>query len=175
MFCSTRYCLPGCFTLFCLYMLDTCKPLFISNQIILNYSQNCVDTLHMKNLLHLSENQYLTMLLLKHFLMYKMHFIQDAHAETLTPDDWKVSSQHCQWLNSTIHNLGELMFLDQLCGFCHFSMHFIDMIDLVLTLIQPVTVAYIMYLIISIMYEHKTVLLISFIMISIVYGWSHFE
>ncbi|KIM60843.1 hypothetical protein SCLCIDRAFT_1182973, partial [Scleroderma citrinum Foug A] len=69
-----------------------------------------------------------------------------------------------------MHKLGKLMFLDQLCGFCCFSMHFIVMMDLVLMLIQPVTIAYIMYLIISVMYEHKMVLLISFIMIPTVYG-----
>jgi len=35
------------------------------------------------------------------------------------------------------------MFLDQLCGFCCFSMRFIIMMDLVSTLIQPITVAYV--------------------------------
>ena len=76
--------------------------------------------------------------------MYKTQFIRDAHAETVAPDDWKVLlSQRRRWINSTIHNLGELMFLDQLCGFCCFSMRFIVMMDLVSTLIQPVTVAYV--------------------------------
>ena len=54
-----------------------------------------------------------------------------------------VISQRHRWINLTIHNLGELMFLDQLCGFCCFSMHTIVMMDLVLTLIQPVTVVYV--------------------------------
>ncbi|KIM59469.1 glycosyltransferase family 2 protein [Scleroderma citrinum Foug A] len=78
-------CLPGCFTLFCLCTPDTHKLLLISNQIVLDYSQNCVDTLHMKNLLHLSEDRYFTMLLLKQFPMYKTQFILDAHVETATP------------------------------------------------------------------------------------------
>lgn len=164
-------CLPGCFTLFRLRTPDTHKPLLVSNQITQDYSQNRVDTLHMKNLLHLGEDRYLTTLLLKHFPMYKTQFIRDAHAETVAPDDWKVLlSQRRRWINSTIHNLGELMFLDQLCGFCCFSMRFIVMMDLVSTLIQPVTVAYIVYLIVSVVYEHNTIPFISLVMIAAVYG-----
>ncbi|KAG2107817.1 chitin synthase-domain-containing protein, partial [Suillus clintonianus] len=53
-------CLPGCFTLYRLRTANTHKPLLISNQMIQDYSQNRVDTLHMKNLLHLGEDRYLT-------------------------------------------------------------------------------------------------------------------
>ena len=60
-------CLPGCFTLYRLRTADTAKPILISNQMIQDYSENRVDTLHMKNLLHLGEDHYLTTLLLKHF------------------------------------------------------------------------------------------------------------
>lgn len=137
-------CLPGCFTLYRLRTPDTHKPLFVSNTIIDSYSENRVDTLHMKNLLHLGEDRYLTTLILRHFPTYKTLFIRDAHAYTVAPDDWKVLlSQRRRWINSTVHNLGELVFLDQLCGFCCFSMRFIVMIDLVSTIIQPVTVAYV--------------------------------
>ena len=137
-------CLPGCFTLYRLRTPDTHKPLLISNQLITDYSENRVDTLHMKNLLHLGEDRYLTTLLLKHFPRFKTQFIRDAHAYTVAPDDWKVLlSQRRRWINSTVHNLGELIFLDQLCGFCCFSMRFVVMMDLVSTLIQPVTVAYV--------------------------------
>jgi hypothetical protein len=141
-------CLPGCFTLYRLRTPDTHKPLLISNQIITDYSENRVDTLHMKNLLHLGEDRYLTTLLLKHFSLFKTRFIRDAHAFTVAPDDWKVLlSQRQRWINSTVHNLGELVFLEQLCGFCCFSMRFIVMIDLLSTLTQPVTVAYVSYFI----------------------------
>jgi chitin synthase len=98
----------------------------------------------MKNLLHLGEDRYLTTLLLKHFPLFKTQFVRDAHAYTVAPDDWKVLlSQRRRWINSTVHNLGELVFLEQLCGFCCFSMRFIVMIDLVSTIIQPVSVAYV--------------------------------
>src|SRR5271168_4782501 len=56
-------------------------------------------------------------------------------------------SQHQHWINSTVHNLGKLVFLEQLCGFCCFSMRFVVMIDLLSTLIQPVSVAYLSYVI----------------------------
>lgn len=137
-------CLPGCFTLYRLRTPDTHKPLLIANQIVQDYSENRVDTLHMKNLLHLGEDRYLTTLLLKHFPLFKTQFVRDAHAFTVAPDDWKVLlSQRRRWINSTVHNLGELVFLEQLCGFCCFSMRFIVMMDLVSTLTQPVTVAYV--------------------------------
>ncbi|KAI8989101.1 glycosyltransferase family 2 protein [Trametes punicea] len=164
-------CLPGCFTLYRLRTPDTHKPLFVSNQIIHDYSENRVDTLHMKNLLHLGEDRYLTTLLLKHFPNYKTQFVRDAHAYTVAPDDWKVLlSQRRRWINSTVHNLAELLFLDQLCGFCCFSMRFVVMIDLLSTLIQPVTVAYIVYLIYLAAGLHAHIPILSIILIAAVYG-----
>jgi chitin synthase len=49
-------CLPGCFTLYRLRTPDTHQPLLISNQLINDYSENRVDTLYMKTLLHLGED-----------------------------------------------------------------------------------------------------------------------
>ncbi|KAJ7164534.1 glycosyltransferase family 2 protein [Mycena filopes] len=139
--------------------------------LVQDYSENRVDTLHMKNLLHLGEDRYLTTLLLKHFPLFKTQFVRDAHAYTVAPDDWKVLlSQRRRWINSTVHNLGELVFLEQLCGFCCFSMRFVVMIDLVSTLTQPVTVAYIAYLIYLVTAEHEHIQTISLIMIIAVYA-----
>lgn len=137
-------CLPGCFTLYRLRTADTAKPILVSNQIVQDYSENRVDTLHMKNLLHLGEDRYLTTLLLKHFPLYKTQFVRDAHAYTVAPDDWRILlSQRRRWINSTVHNLAELVFLEQLCGFCCFSMRFVVMIDLMSTMTQPINVAYV--------------------------------
>lgn len=164
-------CLPGCFTLYRLRTPDTKKPLFISNQVIQDYAENRVDTLHMKNLLHLGEDRYLTTLLLKHFPFLKTQFVRDAHAYTVAPDDWKVLlSQRRRWINSTVHNLAELIFLDQLCGFCCFSMRFVVLIDLVSTIIQPVTVAYIGYLIYLAVGARQSITTVSIVMIAAVYG-----
>ncbi|ORX33474.1 chitin synthase-domain-containing protein [Kockovaella imperatae] len=164
-------CLPGCFSMYRLRTPDTHKPLFISNAIIHDYSENRVDTLHLKNLLHLGEDRYLTTLVLKHFPTYKTKFVRDAHAQTVAPDSAKVLlSQRRRWINSTVHNLAELVFLDQLCGFCCFSMRFIVFIDLVSTIVAPVTVAYIGYLLYLVIHDHATIPVLSIIMLSAIYG-----
>ncbi|CAO3572882.1 unnamed protein product [Mortierella alpina] len=164
-------CLPGCF---CMYRIRTptkSVPLLISNLIIEEYSENKVDTLHKKNLLHLGEDRYLTTLMLKHFPNYKMTFTPDAQCRTNVPDQWKVLlSQRRRWINSTVHNLMELVFLPQLCGFCCFSMRFIVMIDLFATLIMPVTVIYIAYLIYKLVADSQQIPKLALIMIGAVYG-----
>ncbi|KAG8742076.1 hypothetical protein FRC12_015447 [Ceratobasidium sp. 428] len=125
----------------------------------------------MKNLLHLGEDRYLTTLLLKHFSNYKTQFVRDAHAYTVAPDEWSVLlSQRRRWINSTIHNLAELVFLDRLCGFCCFSMRFIVFIDLFSTITQPVTVAYIIYLVYLVVGEGKAVPVLSLAMLAAIYG-----
>ncbi|KAI7902811.1 chitin synthase [Cokeromyces recurvatus] len=112
-------CLPGCFCMYRIRSTTRNQPLLISNQVIKDYAENHVDTLHKKNLLHLGEDRYLTTLILKHFPNYKTKFTPDAGCMTNAPDQWPVLlSQRRRWINSTVHNLGELMFLPQLCGFC---------------------------------------------------------
>jgi chitin synthase len=53
-------CLPGCFTPYRLRTPDTHKPLLISNRPVHDYSENRINTLHTKNLLHLGGDRYLT-------------------------------------------------------------------------------------------------------------------
>ncbi|KAJ9049493.1 Chitin synthase, class 6 [Entomophthora muscae] len=142
-------CLPGCF---CMYRIRTLqgRPLIISNSVIQEYSENVVDTLHKKNLLHLGEDRYLTTLILKHFPSYKMKFTPDAQCKTVAPDQFAVLlSQRRRWINSTIHNLFELIFLNEMCGFCCFSMRFVVFLDLIGTLILPATVIYLVYIIVA--------------------------
>nr|XP_031861862.1 uncharacterized protein CI109_002691 [Kwoniella shandongensis]KAA5528934.1 hypothetical protein CI109_002691 [Kwoniella shandongensis] len=164
-------CLPGCFSMYRLRSPDTHKPLFISNGIIQDYSENRVDTLHLKNLLHLGEDRYLTTLVLKHFQDYKTKFVRDAYAKTVAPDSTEVLlSQRRRWINSTVHNLAELVFLDQLCGFCCFSMRFVVFVDLLSTIVAPVTVAYIGYLIYLIVHDGSSIPTLSIIMLAAIYG-----
>ena len=123
---------------------DKGRPIIISNRIIDDYAEGNVDTLHKKNLFSLGEDRYLTTLLMKHFPTYRLKFTPDAVAHTVAPESWSVLlSQRRRWINSTVHNLCELVFLPELCGFCCFSMRFVVMIDLLSTVIQPVTVAYV--------------------------------
>lgn len=164
-------CLPGCFSMYRIRAAESGKPLFVSKEIIGAYSEIRVDTLHMKNLLHLGEDRYLTTLLLKHHQKYKTKFIFDAHAWTIAPDSWSVFlSQRRRWINSTLHNLMELMPMQQLCGFCCFSMRFVVFLDLLSTIIQPVTVGYIAYLIYKVATSSSVVPMMAFVLLAAIYG-----
>ncbi|WFD43044.1 chitin synthase [Malassezia psittaci] len=164
-------CLPGCFTLYRIRSADKGRPLFISNQIIDDYSENQVDTLHKKNLFALGEDRYLTTLLLKHFPLYRTKFRADASAMTIAPDKFSVLiSQRRRWINSTIHNLVELVMMEGLCGFCLFSMRFIVFIDLLGTIILPATTVYMVYLIVSVATGSSPLPIIAIAMIAATYG-----
>ncbi|KAI9307197.1 chitin synthase-domain-containing protein, partial [Cunninghamella echinulata] len=77
-----------------------------------------------------------------------MKFTPHALCQTVAPDKWKILlSQRRRWINSTIHNLLEVVLLPDLCGFCCFSMRFVVLLDLIGTLTLPVTVLYLIYLI----------------------------
>lgn len=164
-------CLPGCFTMYRIYQVGTGKPVFVSHPIVRDYAENRVDTLHMKNLLHLGEDRYLTTLLLKHNATLATKYLNIAHAYTIAPDTWGVFlSQRRRWINSTVHNLCELAPMSQLCGFCCFSMRFVVMLDLFSTIIQPVTVGYLGYLFYLIGSDPSNIPITSIILLSTVYG-----
>ncbi|KAJ5845744.1 hypothetical protein N7534_009413 [Penicillium rubens] len=164
-------CLPGCFTMYRIRTAENGTPLFVSKAVVDSYSEIRVDTLHMKNLLHLGEDRYLTTLLLKHHPKFKTKYIFRCHAWTVAPESFTVFlSQRRRWINSTVHNLMELIPLQQLCGFCCFSMRFIVLIDLLMTVIQPVTVAYIAYLIYWCVSEPDVLPITSFILLGVIYG-----
>ncbi|KAL9933429.1 hypothetical protein V8E36_007605 [Tilletia maclaganii] len=164
-------CLPGCFSMFRIRTPDTHRPLFIANSIVDDYAENRVDTLHSKNLLHLGEDRYLTTLVLKHFPNYKTIFVRDGKAKTAAPEEWKVLlSQRRRWINSTVHNLFELIFTPGLCGFCCFSMRFVVMIDLLSTIIAPITVVYLVYLIVLVSTTDLQVPVLSIVMLAAIYG-----
>ncbi|KAI8141545.1 chitin synthase [Fennellomyces sp. T-0311] len=164
-------CLPGCF---CMYRVRTPvknEPLIVSPKVILDYSDNNVDTLHKKNLLHLGEDRYLTTLMMKHFPQYKMKFTPYAQCKTVAPEQWKVLlSQRRRWINSTIHNLFELVLLPDLCGFCCFSMRFVVLVDLIGTLTLPVSVVYLVYLIYVIASKTGPIPILALAMLAGVYG-----
>ncbi|KAJ4300525.1 hypothetical protein N0V88_003203 [Collariella sp. IMI 366227] len=164
-------CLPGCFSMYRIRAAETGKPLFVSREVVEAYSTIRVDTLHMKNLLHLGEDRYLTTLLLKFHSKYKTKYIFAAHAWTIAPDSWQVFlSQRRRWINSTVHNLMELIPMNQLCGFCCFSMRFIVFVDLLSTVAQPVTIAYIVYLIVMVARNPSVIPVTAFILLAAIYG-----
>ncbi|EGN94962.1 glycosyltransferase family 2 protein [Serpula lacrymans var. lacrymans S7.3] len=164
-------CLPGCFSLYRIRTADKGRPIIISNRIIDEYAEGNVDTLHKKNLFSLGEDRFLTTLLLKHFPTFKTKFSPDAVAHTMAPESWRVLfSQRRRWINSTVHNLCELILLPELCGFCCFSMRFFVFIDLLGTIILPATVVYLVYLVVVVATGNAALPIISIIMLGITYG-----
>lgn len=150
---------------------DKGKPLIISDAVLAEYSDCNVDTLHKKNLLSLGEDRYLTTLMTKHFPYMSYKFIPDAYAKTAAPETWGVLlSQRRRWINSTVHNLAELVWLKEMCGFCCFSMRFVVMIDLFGTIILPATCGYLAFLIYRVVTNSGQFPYISIAMLAGVYG-----
>lgn len=150
---------------------DKGRPLIISDKVIEEYSDNDIDTLHKKNLFSLGEDRYLTTLMTKHFPAMSYKFVPDAYASTAAPESWTVLlSQRRRWINSTVHNLFELVFLKDLCGFCCFSMRFVVFVDLVGTIILPATCVYLGYLIYRVASGTGPFPLISIVILAGVYG-----
>jgi chitin synthase len=164
-------CLPGCFTLYRIRTADKGRPVLISNRIIEEYAEPNVDTLHKKNLFSLGEDRFLTTLLMKHFPTFKTKFCPHAVAHTMAPESWRVLfSQRRRWINSTVHNLCELVILPELFGFCCFSMRFFVFLDLVGTMILPATVVYLVYLIVIVATGKAALPTIALVMLASTYG-----
>ncbi|KAG0373310.1 hypothetical protein BGX24_011877 [Mortierella sp. AD032] len=145
-------CLPGCF---CMYRLKARKgddwvPIITKPEIVQEYSQNIVETLHQKNLLLLGEDRFLTTLMLRNFPNRKMMFMPQAICKTVVPDEFSVLlSQRRRWINSTIHNLLELVLVRNLCGTFCFSMQFVILMELIGTIVLPVAMILTVVLIVN--------------------------
>jgi hypothetical protein len=144
-------CLPGCF---CMYRIKAPKggqnywvPILANPDVVEHYSENVVDTLHKKNLLLLGEDRYLSTLMLKTFPKRKQVFVPQGVCKTTVPDKFSVLlSQRRRWINSTVHNLMELVLVRDLCGTFCFSMQFVVFIELVGTLVLPAAITFTVYL-----------------------------
>jgi chitin synthase len=143
-------CLPGCF---CMYRIKAPKggqnywvPILANPDVVEHYSENIVETLHEKNLYLLGEDRYLTTLMLRTFPKRKQVFVPQAVCKTTVPDKFMVLlSQRRRWINSTIHNLMELVLVRDLCGTFCFSMQFVVFIELIGTLVLPAAIAFTFY------------------------------
>ncbi|KAF8557957.1 glycosyltransferase family 2 protein [Imleria badia] len=147
-------CLPGCFSMFRLKARrnsgDDWIPLIIKPEIVREYSQSEVSTLHQKNLLLLGEDRFLTTILIRTFPNRKMMFLPQARCRTVVPDTFAVLlSQRRRWINSTIHNLMELVLVRNLCGTFCFSMQFVVFMDLLGTVVLPIAISLTYMLIVS--------------------------
>ncbi|KIJ66533.1 glycosyltransferase family 2 protein [Hydnomerulius pinastri MD-312] len=168
-------CLPGCFSM---YRIKAPKgdtgywvPVLANPDIVEHYSENVVDTLHKKNLLLLGEDRYLTTLLLKTFPRRKNMFCPQAVCKTIVPDSFRVLlSQRRRWINSTIHNLAELVLVRDLCGTFCFSMQFVVGMELMGTLVLPAAISFTLYLIIISIIPGGTNTTIPLVLLAIVLG-----
>ncbi|KAJ4317802.1 hypothetical protein N0V84_007164 [Fusarium piperis] len=164
-------CLPGCFTMYRLRTFDGKRPLIVSDAVLRDYSVCDVETLHLKNLLSLGEDRYLTTLMIKHFPHMWLKFLPDAQCQTVAPESWKVLlSQRRRWINSTIHNLVELMRLENMCGVCCFSMRVVVFADLFGTIVFPATFVYLVYLLSRVITGTGQFPMISIILLAATYG-----
>jgi len=175
---DTVTCLPGCFSLYRIKTLpeseknkfgalrgpkekqvlelrrtkDTqhgeAKPYLILDSIIQSYSNRNLDSLHIKNLLSLGEDRFLTLLLLRFFPEGKTKFIHPAKCWTTVPDSFCVLlSQRRRWINSTIHNLIEILRFELSKGVSGFLIKVFVVIDLISTFLLPISILYLGYLI----------------------------
>jgi len=139
-------CLPGCFSMYRIKSRkpddDDWVPIIVKPEITREYSQSTVTTLHQKNLLLLGEDRFLSTTLLRTFPTRKMVFCPQARCRTEVPHTFKMLlSQRRRWINSTIHNLMELVLVRDLCGTFCFSMQFVVFMDLLGTAVLPVSLA----------------------------------
>ncbi|KAJ1568506.1 hypothetical protein HK405_001203 [Cladochytrium tenue] len=169
-------CLPGCF---CMYRLkgrrlasssttaavahgaaeaggppddddDEWVPLLTNPDVVTTYSRADVRTLHQKNLLLLGEDRFLTTVMLREFPRRRLVFVPSAFCKTTVPAEFRVLlSQRRRWINSTVHNLLELVLLRQLCGAFCCSMQFVILLEIVGTVTLPAAIVFTFVLIVS--------------------------
>ncbi|TQS33491.1 hypothetical protein Golomagni_06162, partial [Golovinomyces magnicellulatus] len=167
-------CLPGCF---CMYRIKAPKggqnywvPILANPDVVEHYSENVVETLHEKNLYLLGEDRYLTTLMLRTFPKRKQIFVPQAVCKTTVPDTFMVLlSQRRRWINSTVHNLMELIMVRDLCGTFCFSMQFVVFVELIGTLVLPAAIAFTFYVIITSII-HQPVQVIPLVLLGLILG-----
>jgi len=163
-------CLPGCFTMYRI-IADDGTPLLPGDPVLYEYSRNDIETLHEKNLYHLGEDRMLTTLLLKHFPDRSLTFIPEATCWTIVPHTFRILlSQRRRWINSTVHNMFELLRVNTMCGVCCVSMKVVVFIDLVATMILPASFCYGLYLLFLVFFKNLPVSTVLLILYAIIMG-----
>ncbi|EGV65238.1 Chitin synthase, class 3 [Yamadazyma tenuis] len=167
-------CLPGCF---CMYRIKSPKgsdgfwvPILSNPDIVERYSDNITKSLHRKNLLLLGEDRYLSSLMLRTFPKRKQIFVPKAVCRTVVPNKFSVLlSQRRRWINSTVHNLMELVLVRDLCGTFCFSMNFSIFIELVGTVVLPAAICFTIYVIVYAATTTPTPVL-SLVLLALIFG-----
>ena len=123
-------------------------PLLACDFVFGRYARNDIESLHEKNLYLLGEDRMLTTLLLMHFPDMKLSFVPEAVCWTITPHTFRILlSQRRRWINSTFHNMLELLKVNSMCGICFCSMKTVVIADMISTMILPASLLYAAYFI----------------------------
>jgi hypothetical protein len=150
---------------------DDGRPLLSCDDVYQRYATNNVKTLHEKNLYHLGEDRMLTTLLLRYFPDMRLSFVPEAYCYTIVPHTFSVLlSQRRRWINSTFHNMLELIRVNTMCGVCCLSMKSIVILDMVATLILPASLIYVGYIVYITVWMGEPLSLLIIVMWGIVIG-----
>ena len=150
---------------------DDGRPLLSCDDVYQRYATNNVKTLHDKNLYHLGEDRMLTTLLLRYFPDMKLSFVPEASCYTIVPHTFSVLlSQRRRWINSTFHNMLELVRVNTMCGVCCLSMKSIVILDLIATLILPASLIYVGYIVYITVWMKEPLSLLMLVIWGIVIG-----
>ena len=123
------------------------QALIGDDQVFIDYSRNDIPSLHEKNLFELGEDRMLTTLLLQRFPGMNLSFVPEAICWTIVPHNMTILlSQRRRWINSTFHNMYELLKVQTMCGLCMFSMKTVVIMDLIVTMVLPASLIYVIYL-----------------------------
>ncbi|KAJ2501563.1 ATP-dependent RNA helicase [Coemansia sp. RSA 1972] len=145
-------CLPGCCSMFRVYAQKNGArvPLLVAPDVMRAYSTRETHTLHAKNLLELGEDRFLTTVLLRAFPTRKLIYVPRAVCRTTVPREFsELVAQRRRWINSTVHNLLELVLVRDLCGTFCCSMQFLVLMDLLGNAVLPASVVFCYYLIVA--------------------------
>ena len=147
------------------------RPLLTADNVFQAYSRNDIDSLHDKNLFSLGEDRMLTTLLLKYFSEFRLNFVPAAACWTIVPNEFKVLlSQRRRWINSTFHNMWELLKVNTMCGICCISMKAVVILDMLSTMILPAAMLYALSFIYTVFVVGEPITQMTLILYGIILG-----
>ena len=163
-------CLPGCFTMYRVFSADG-RSLIAQDNVYSAYARNDIESLHEKNLYFLGEDRMLTTLLLKNFPDMRLSFVPEAACWTIVPHTYSILlSQRRRWINSTFHNMLELLKVKTMCGICCLSMKTIVILDLIATMILPASMLYAGYFIYLVFVTGEDISMLMLILYGVILG-----
>ena len=141
------------------------------DQVYSEYARNDIESLHEKNLYFLGEDRMLTTLLLKNFPDMRLSFVPEAACWTIVPHTYSILlSQRRRWINSTFHNMLELLKVKTMCGICCLSMKTIVILDLIATMILPASMCYAVYFIYLVFVTGEDISMLMLILYGVILG-----